>query len=69
MSRPLYPQGKNPYTHYTGGWVGHRAGLDVLARRKNPSPYRKLNPSLPTRSTDTIPTELLDWQRKCEERN
>jgi hypothetical protein len=30
-SRPiaLYPQGKDPGTHCTGGWVGPRAGLDT----------------------------------------
>jgi hypothetical protein len=25
----LYPQGKDPGTHCTGGWVGPRAGLDT----------------------------------------
>jgi hypothetical protein len=26
--RPLYPQGKVPDTHWIGGWVDPRAGLD-----------------------------------------
>jgi hypothetical protein len=30
----LYPRGKNPGTHCTGGWVGPRAGLDAETRRK-----------------------------------
>jgi hypothetical protein len=33
----LYPRGKDPrypYTHWIGGWVGPRAGLDAGARRK-----------------------------------
>jgi hypothetical protein len=30
----LYPWGKDPGTHCTGGWVGPRAGLDAEARRK-----------------------------------
>jgi hypothetical protein len=30
----LYPRGKNPGTHWIGGWVGPRAGLDAGARRK-----------------------------------
>jgi hypothetical protein len=30
----LYPQGKDPGTHCTGGWVGPRAGLDTEARGK-----------------------------------
>jgi hypothetical protein len=25
----LYPRGKDPGTHWTGGWVGPRAGLDA----------------------------------------
>jgi hypothetical protein len=28
----LYPRGKNPCTHCTGGWVGPRAGLDTEVR-------------------------------------
>jgi hypothetical protein len=30
----LYPQEKTPVTHWTGGWVGPRAGLDTDARGK-----------------------------------
>jgi hypothetical protein len=30
----LYPQGKDPGTHCTGGWMGPRAGLDTEARGK-----------------------------------
>jgi hypothetical protein len=30
----LYPRGKNPGTHWIGGWVGPRAGLDAGDRRK-----------------------------------
>jgi len=26
----LYPRGKDPGTHCTGGWVGPRAGLDTF---------------------------------------
>jgi len=25
-----------PGTHYRGGWMGPRTGLDVMAKRKNP---------------------------------
>jgi hypothetical protein len=30
----LYPWGKDPSTHWTGGWVAPRAGLEAGARRK-----------------------------------
>jgi hypothetical protein len=35
-SRPdrFTPQRKNPGTHWIGGWVGPRAGLDVVSKRK-----------------------------------
>jgi hypothetical protein len=43
----LYPRGKDPGTHWTGGWVGLRAGLDTEARGKNPLPRRGSNPDRP----------------------
>jgi hypothetical protein len=38
--------------------VGHRAGLDTVAERRNPSPCRESNPIRPVRSLVTILTEL-----------
>jgi hypothetical protein len=32
--RPLYPRGKSHSTHWIGGWVGPRAGLDDVEKRK-----------------------------------
>jgi hypothetical protein len=32
--RPLYLWGRSPLTHWTGGWVGPRASLDLVAKRK-----------------------------------
>jgi hypothetical protein len=37
----LYPRGKDPDTHWIGGWVGPRAGLDAGARRKILYPWIK----------------------------
>jgi hypothetical protein len=34
MPRPLYPGEKPPGTHWIGGWVDLRAGLDDLEKRK-----------------------------------
>jgi hypothetical protein len=30
----LYPRERTPGTHWIGGWMGPRAGLDAGARRK-----------------------------------
>jgi hypothetical protein len=49
-SAALYPWGKVPGTHWIGGWVGPRAGLDAGARRKILSPCRGSNPDRPARS-------------------
>jgi hypothetical protein len=34
---------KAPVIHWIGRWVGSRAGLDAVVRRKIPSPYRDSN--------------------------
>jgi hypothetical protein len=39
----LYPLGKSPGTHWIGGWVGLRAGLDAGAGRKILCPCRGSN--------------------------
>jgi hypothetical protein len=51
---PLYPQGKNPNIHWIGGWIGSRARLDTVPKRKNSCPCQESNPSHPTRSRVTI---------------
>jgi hypothetical protein len=39
------PPGKDPPgTHWKGGWVGPRAVLDAVVKRKIPSPHRESNP-------------------------
>jgi hypothetical protein len=45
--RPLYPRGKIPGTHWIRGWVGSRAGLDAVVRRRNSIPWWESNPSHP----------------------
>jgi hypothetical protein len=32
---PLCAQEKKPGTHWVGGWVAQRAGLDILKKRKS----------------------------------
>jgi hypothetical protein len=46
-TRPLYPQERAPGTHWIGGWVGPRAVLDAVVRRKIPSPHQESNPRTP----------------------
>jgi hypothetical protein len=46
----LYPRGKDPRTHWIGGWLGPRAGLDAGAGRKILYFCRGSNPDCPARS-------------------
>jgi hypothetical protein len=41
------PPGKDPGTHWIGGWVGPRAVLDPVVKRKIPNPSRESNPRTP----------------------
>jgi hypothetical protein len=43
----LYPGERTPGTHWTGGWVGPRAGLDTEARGRIRCPCRGSNPYRP----------------------
>jgi len=56
--RPLYPRCKPPGTRWIGGWVGPRAGLEAVAKRNNPYPYRKSYSGLPACTLVTIVTEI-----------
>jgi hypothetical protein len=54
VSGQLYAPGdltqwRAPGTHWVGGWVGRRAGLDAVAKWKNSitAPRRHLNPGRP----------------------
>jgi hypothetical protein len=44
------PMERAPCTHWIGGWVGPRAGLDTVSKRKIPNPRRDSNPDHPSRS-------------------
>jgi hypothetical protein len=44
------PPEKEPLVpHWIGGWVGPRAVLDAVVKRKIPSPRKELNPRTPER--------------------
>jgi hypothetical protein len=48
-SRPgrFTPRERAPGTHWIGVWVGPRAVLDPVVKRKIPSPCRESNPKTP----------------------
>jgi hypothetical protein len=60
-SRPSHftPRERTPGTHWTGSWVGPRASLDTVSKRKIPSPHRESNPNHPI--VQTIPSHDTDW--------
>jgi hypothetical protein len=41
------PRERAPGNHWIGGWVGPRAVLDALVKRKIPSPHQDSNPRTP----------------------
>jgi hypothetical protein len=51
---------KAPGTHWLGGWVGPRTDLDVVAKRKIPSPCRDSNPPIIQPIAQRYTTELYN---------
>jgi hypothetical protein len=41
------PPGKEPLVHWIGGWMGPRAVVDAVVKKKIPSPRRESNPKTP----------------------
>jgi hypothetical protein len=52
-SRPtrFIPRERDPGTHWIGGWVGFRAVLDAVVKRKIPSLLRESKPRSPIMSS------------------
>jgi hypothetical protein len=53
-------------THWMGGWVGPRAGLDAVEKRKS---FARAGNRTPTIQPAVIPTELwikLEWEARIE---
>jgi hypothetical protein len=51
----LTPGKRTPGTHWVGGWVGPRAGLDTVSDTRTPIPARNRTPIV---QPVAIPTEL-----------
>jgi hypothetical protein len=60
-SRPgrFTPREKTSGSHWIGGWVGPRAGLDAVVKRKIPSPRRESNPR--TSIVQPVAQRYTDW--------
>jgi hypothetical protein len=60
-SRPsrFIPRGRAPGTHWIGGWVGPRAVLDAVMKRKIPAPRRESNPTTPI--VQPVAQRYTDW--------
>jgi hypothetical protein len=53
------PRERAPSTHWIGGWVVPRAVLDVVVKRKIPSPRRELHPKTPI--FQPVAQRYTDW--------
>jgi hypothetical protein len=53
------PTERSPGTHRKGGWVGPRAVLDAVVKRKIPSPRRESNPRTPI--VQPVAQRYTDW--------
>jgi hypothetical protein len=62
-SRPdcFIPREKAPGTDWIRSWVGPRAGLDTVSKKKIPSPYRDSNTDHPNVQLVVAPSFLNIW--------
>jgi hypothetical protein len=60
-SRPgrFTPREREPGTHYIGRWVGPRAVLDAVVKRKIPSPHQESKPRTPI--AQPVAQRYTDW--------
>jgi hypothetical protein len=61
----LYPRGKEPGSHFTGGWVGPRAGPDTEDRGKILCPCRGSNlhrPVFQSVAVDTVYNRFTEME-------
>jgi hypothetical protein len=55
----LIPRERSPCTHWIGSWVGPRAVLDAVVKRKIPSPHQESNPRTPI--VQPVAQRYTDW--------
>jgi hypothetical protein len=57
---------RTPGTHWIGGWVGPRTGLDAVVKRKIPSPHREWNPTTPIVPARSPALYRLSYHGSCD---
>jgi hypothetical protein len=58
--RPPYPRGKDPGTHWIGGWVGHQSRFERFGKKKIRLSIAGLQiPDLPARSIVTVLNAII----------
>jgi hypothetical protein len=71
-SRPgrFTPSKRAPGTHWIGGWVGSRAGLDAVVKRRIPSRYWDSNPPIisqwPSATSRSCPGSFSNSTCECK---
>jgi hypothetical protein len=68
VSFTLRPRERTPGTHWTGGWMGLRASLDAIAKRKIPSPWTPVVQPVAKRCTGwaiRLPKRTLFVPERC----
>jgi hypothetical protein len=66
VSRPgsFVSRERAPSTHWIGGWVSPRAGLDMVSERTIPSPRRDSNPDHPIVQPEAKKLGIVDISRR-----
>jgi hypothetical protein len=59
------PKETVPATHWIGGWVSPRAGLDAMVKRKNSQPLPGLEPLIIQPVAQRYTTELFRLEEEC----
>jgi len=62
---PLPPGARAPGTHWIGGWIGPRAGLNMMMRSKNPSSCWESKPG-PISNASFIAYKAVAEEKFCE---
>jgi hypothetical protein len=68
IPRPLYPQGKSPWYPLVGGWVGLRAVLKAVVKRKIPNLAGNRTTAKIITLYYHLTTQLISWSKALLEK-